>query len=293
MGYVRLDSTRLQIIIDDHEVMRLRGSAFQLGNITCAAIADPRAAPFPSATAEEKNISMKIWVEKQVQTILRPATLPRTRKFLYDAIQASGEVAVQHAAKLAENIFRPTPHGAALPRVKKTPFTSGSYRYILSTTHPTPVAQLTPDCPVSDFFWPFCTPWTPPLDLPFTPPTISEDFENFHFLHDFDPPGMVSDDSESMVPLGDHLTSPVKILTRSLIIHGHVSKLENFHTLLKTLFPPPSCMHPDSRSTCSICSESLLYSIIAVRRKISAHWSAFFLDIIPRHFQAVMNHLCA
>ncbi|KAH9265641.1 hypothetical protein BASA83_011042 [Batrachochytrium salamandrivorans] len=104
---------------------------------------------------------------------------------------------------------------------------------------------------------------------------------------------MVSDDSESMVPLGDHLTSPVKILTRSLIIHGHVSKLENFHTLLKTLFPPPSCMHPDLRSTCSTCSESLLYSIIAVRRKISAHWSAFFLDIIPRHFQAVMNHLCA
>ncbi|KAH6576990.1 hypothetical protein BASA62_001100 [Batrachochytrium salamandrivorans] len=52
-------------------------------------------------------------------------------------------------------------------------------------------------------------------------------------------------------------------------------------------------MHPDSRSTCSTCSESLLYSIIAVRRKISAHWSAFFLDIIPRHFQAVMNHLCA
>ncbi|KAH9273677.1 hypothetical protein BASA83_004010 [Batrachochytrium salamandrivorans] len=104
---------------------------------------------------------------------------------------------------------------------------------------------------------------------------------------------MVSDDSESMVPLGDHLTSPVKILTRSLIIHGHVSKLEIFHTLLKTLFPPPSCMHPDSRSTCSTCSESLLYSIIAVRRKISAHWSAFFLDIIPRHFQAVMNHLCA
>ncbi|KAH9263794.1 hypothetical protein BASA83_012776 [Batrachochytrium salamandrivorans] len=101
--------------------MRLRGSAFQLGNITCAAIADPRAAPFPSATAEEKNISMKIWVGKQVQTILRPATLPRTRKFLYDAIQASGEVAVQHAAKLAENIFRPTPHGAALPRVKKRP----------------------------------------------------------------------------------------------------------------------------------------------------------------------------
>ncbi|KAH9256561.1 hypothetical protein BASA81_005253 [Batrachochytrium salamandrivorans] len=104
---------------------------------------------------------------------------------------------------------------------------------------------------------------------------------------------MVSDDSESMVPLGDHLTSPVKILTRSLIIHGHVSKLENFHTLLKTLFPPPSCMHPDLRSTCSTCSESLLYSIISVRRKISAHWSAFFLDIIPRHFQAVMNHLCA
>ncbi|KAH6592266.1 hypothetical protein BASA50_008146 [Batrachochytrium salamandrivorans] len=116
-----LDSTRLQIIIDDHEVMRLRGSAFQLGNITCAAIADPRAAPFPSATSEEKNISLKIWVGKQVQTILRPATLPRTRKFLYDAIQASGEVAVQHAAKLAENIFRPTPHGAALPRVKKRP----------------------------------------------------------------------------------------------------------------------------------------------------------------------------
>ncbi|KAH9267890.1 hypothetical protein BASA83_009599 [Batrachochytrium salamandrivorans] len=116
-----LDSTRLQIIIDDHEVMRLRGSAFQLGNITCAAIADPRAAPFPSATAEEKNISLKIWVGKQVQTILRPATLPRTRKFLYDAIQASGEVAVQHAAKLAENIFRPTPHGATLPRVKKRP----------------------------------------------------------------------------------------------------------------------------------------------------------------------------
>ncbi|KAH9264651.1 hypothetical protein BASA83_011824 [Batrachochytrium salamandrivorans] len=104
---------------------------------------------------------------------------------------------------------------------------------------------------------------------------------------------MVSDDSESMVPLGDHLTSHVKILTRSLIIHGHVSKLENFHTLLKTLFPSPSCMHPDLRSTCSTCSESLLYSIIAVRRKISAHWSAFFLDIIPRHFQAVMNHLCA
>ncbi|KAH9268765.1 hypothetical protein BASA84_000064 [Batrachochytrium salamandrivorans] len=52
-------------------------------------------------------------------------------------------------------------------------------------------------------------------------------------------------------------------------------------------------MYPDSRSTCSTCSESLLYSIIAVRRKISAHWSAFFLDIIPRHFQAVMNHLCA
>ncbi|KAH6588787.1 hypothetical protein BASA50_010493 [Batrachochytrium salamandrivorans] len=104
---------------------------------------------------------------------------------------------------------------------------------------------------------------------------------------------MVSDDSESMVPLGDHLTSPVKILTRSLIIHGHVSKLEIFHTLLKTLFPPPSCMHPDLRSTCSTCSESLLYSIISVRRKISAHWSAFFLDIIPRHFQAVMNHLCA
>ncbi|KAH9269226.1 hypothetical protein BASA83_008718 [Batrachochytrium salamandrivorans] len=50
-----LDSTRLQIIIDDHEVMRLRGSAFQLGNITCAAIADPRSAPFPSATAEEKK----------------------------------------------------------------------------------------------------------------------------------------------------------------------------------------------------------------------------------------------
>ncbi|KAH9269501.1 hypothetical protein BASA83_008451 [Batrachochytrium salamandrivorans] len=102
---------------------------------------------------------------------------------------------------------------------------------------------------------------------------------------------MVSDDSESMVPLGDHLTSPVKILTRSLIIHGHVSKLEIFHTLLKTLFPP-SCMHPDSRSTCSTCSESLLYSIIAVRRKIrligvpsSGHH--------PRHFQAVMNHLCA
>ncbi|KAH6595013.1 hypothetical protein BASA50_006157 [Batrachochytrium salamandrivorans] len=68
-----LDSTRLQIIIDDHEV----------------------------------------------QTILRPATLPRTRNFLYDAIQASGEVAVQHAAKLAENILRPTPHGAAIPRVKK------------------------------------------------------------------------------------------------------------------------------------------------------------------------------
>ncbi|KAH6598512.1 hypothetical protein BASA50_003551 [Batrachochytrium salamandrivorans] len=120
-----LDSTRLQIIIDDHEVMRLRGSAFQLGNITCAAIADPRAAPFPSATSEEKNISLKIWVGKQVQTILRPATLPRTRKFLYDAIQASGEVAVQHAAKLAENIFRPTPHGAALPRVKKRPSQEG------------------------------------------------------------------------------------------------------------------------------------------------------------------------
>ncbi|KAH6594779.1 hypothetical protein BASA50_006332 [Batrachochytrium salamandrivorans] len=52
-------------------------------------------------------------------------------------------------------------------------------------------------------------------------------------------------------------------------------------------------MHPDLRSTCSTCSESLLYSIISVRRKISAHWSAFFLDIIPRHFQAVMDHLCA
>ncbi|KAH9245843.1 hypothetical protein BASA81_016648 [Batrachochytrium salamandrivorans] len=47
-----------------------------------------------------------------------PSTYP---KIFYDAIQASGEVAVQHAAKLAENIFRPTPHGAALPRVKKRP----------------------------------------------------------------------------------------------------------------------------------------------------------------------------
>ncbi|KAH6592086.1 hypothetical protein BASA61_004722 [Batrachochytrium salamandrivorans] len=206
-----LDSTRLQIIIDDHEVMRLRGSAFQLGNITCAAIADPRAAPFPSATAEEKNISLKIWVGKQVQTILRPATLPRTRKFLYDAIQASGEVAVQHAAKLAENIFRPTPHGAALPRVKKRPSQVGSYRY---------------------------------FDAVF-----------------------------------DHSWTRVKI--------------GKFPHPAQNPVPPPSCMHPDSRSTCSTCSESLLYSIIAVRRKISAHWSAFFLDIIPRHFQAVMNHLCA
>ncbi|KAH9250580.1 hypothetical protein BASA81_011625 [Batrachochytrium salamandrivorans] len=165
-------------------------------------------------------------------------------------------------------------------------------RYTLSTTHPTPAAQLTPDCPVSDFSGLSVLPDTSP-EPPIHSPTIPENFENFHFFHDFDPPGMVSDDSESMVPLGDHLTSPVKILTRSLIIHGHVSKLEIFHTLLKTLFPPPSCMHPDSRSTCSTCSESLLYSIISVRRKISAHWSAFFLDIIPRHFQAVMNHLCA
>ncbi|KAH9264650.1 hypothetical protein BASA83_011823 [Batrachochytrium salamandrivorans] len=76
-----LDSTRLQIIIDDHE-----GDA-------------------------------AAWCKQYYG----PATLPRTRKFLYDAIQASGEVAVQHAAKLAENIFRPTPHGAALPRVKKHP----------------------------------------------------------------------------------------------------------------------------------------------------------------------------
>ncbi|KAH9272993.1 hypothetical protein BASA83_004558, partial [Batrachochytrium salamandrivorans] len=165
-------------------------------------------------------------------------------------------------------------------------------RYTLSTTHPTPAAQLTPDYPVSDFSGLSVLPDTSP-EPPIHSPMIPENFENFHFFHDFDPPGMVSDDSESMVPLGDHLTSPVKILTRSLIIHGHVSKLENFHTLLKTLFPPPSCMHPDLRSTCSTCSESLLYSIIAVRRKISAHWSAFFLDIIPRHFQAVMNHLCA
>ncbi|KAH9271187.1 hypothetical protein BASA83_006732 [Batrachochytrium salamandrivorans] len=202
-----------------------------------------------------------------------PSTHP---KILYDAIQASGEVAVQHAAKLAENIFRPTPHGATLPRVKKRPSQ----------------AQLTPDCPVSDFSDLSVLPDISP-EPPIHSPTIPENFENFHFFHDFDPPGMVSDDSESMVPLGDHLTSPVKILTRSLIIHGHVSKLEIFHTLLKTLFPPPSCMHPDSRSTCSTCSESLLYSIISVRRKISAHWSAFFLDIIPRHFQAVMNHLCA
>ncbi|KAH9274804.1 hypothetical protein BASA83_003013 [Batrachochytrium salamandrivorans] len=75
-----LDSTRLQIIIDDHEVMRLRGSAFQLGNITCAAIADPRAAPFPSATAEEKNISLKIWVGKQVANNIaacHPSTHPK------------------------------------------------------------------------------------------------------------------------------------------------------------------------------------------------------------------------
>ncbi|KAH6595992.1 hypothetical protein BASA50_005465 [Batrachochytrium salamandrivorans] len=289
--------TVVVLIVPTELGLRLRGSAFQLGNITCAAIADPRSAPFPFATAEEKNISLKIWVGKQVQTILRPATLPRTRKFLYDAIQASREVAVQHAAKLAENIFRPTPHGAALPRVKKRPsqnliWMDPMSRYPLSTTHSTPAAQLTPDCPVSDFSGLSVLPDTSP-EPPTHSPTIPENFEIFHFFHDFDPPGMVSDDSESMVPLGDHLTSPVKILTRSLIIHGHVSKLENFHTLLKTLFPPPSCMHPDLRSTCSTCSESLLYSIIAVRRKISAHWSAFFLDIIPHHFQAVMNHLCA
>ncbi|KAH9266467.1 hypothetical protein BASA83_010585 [Batrachochytrium salamandrivorans] len=136
-------------------------------------------------------------------------------------------------------------------------------RYTLSTTHPTPAAQLTPDCPVSDFSGLSVLPDTSP-EPPTHSPTIPENFENFHFFHDFDPPGMVSDDSESMVPLGDHLTSPVKILTRSLIIHGHVSKLEIFHTLLKTLFPPPSCMHPDLRSTCSTCSESLLYSIISL-----------------------------
>ncbi|KAH9268706.1 hypothetical protein BASA83_009189 [Batrachochytrium salamandrivorans] len=110
-------------------------------------------------------------------------------------------------------------------------------RYTLSTTHPTPAAQLTPDCPVSDFSGLSVLPDTSP-EPPIHSPTIPENFENFHFFHDFDPPGMVSDDSESMVPLGDHLTSPVKILTRSLIIHGHVSKLENFHTLLKDPVPP-------------------------------------------------------
>ncbi|KAH6600579.1 hypothetical protein BASA50_002143 [Batrachochytrium salamandrivorans] len=57
--------------------------------------------------------------------------------------------------------------------------------------------------------------------------------------------------------------------------------------------PPPSGGYVPLPQPDSTCSESLLYSIIAVRRKISAHWSAFFLDIIHRHFQAVMNHLCA
>ncbi|KAH9244464.1 hypothetical protein BASA81_018133 [Batrachochytrium salamandrivorans] len=110
-------------------------------------------------------------------------------------------------------------------------------RYTLSTTHPTPAAQLTPDCPVSDFSGLSVLPDTSP-EPPIHSPTIPENFENFHFFHDFDPPGMVSDDSESMVPLGDHLTSPVKILTRSLIIHGHVSKLENFPHPAQNPVPP-------------------------------------------------------
>ncbi|KAH9269605.1 hypothetical protein BASA83_008254 [Batrachochytrium salamandrivorans] len=126
-----LDSTRLQIIIDNHEVMRLRGSAFQLGNITCGSYCRSSFSPIPFCNCRRKKYFYEIWVGKQVQTILRPATLPRTRKFLYDAIQASGEVAVQHAAKLAENIFRPTPHGAALPRVKKRPSQVGITGYSL------------------------------------------------------------------------------------------------------------------------------------------------------------------
>ncbi|KAH9245479.1 hypothetical protein BASA81_017049 [Batrachochytrium salamandrivorans] len=80
-----LDSTRLQIIIDDHEVMRLRGSAFQCKQY-CG---------------------------------LPPFHAPENSSIMLSKHQ--GEVAVQHAAKLAENIFRPTPHGAALPRVKKRP----------------------------------------------------------------------------------------------------------------------------------------------------------------------------
>ncbi|KAH9269225.1 hypothetical protein BASA83_008717 [Batrachochytrium salamandrivorans] len=110
-------------------------------------------------------------------------------------------------------------------------------RYTLSTTHPTPAAQLTPDCPVSDFSGLSVLPDTSP-EPPIHSPTIPENFEIFHFFHDFDPPGMVSDDSESMVPLGDHLTSPVKILTRPLIIHGHVSKLENFPHPAQNPVPP-------------------------------------------------------
>ncbi|KAH9246055.1 hypothetical protein BASA81_016419 [Batrachochytrium salamandrivorans] len=165
-------------------------------------------------------------------------------------------------------------------------------RYILSTTHPTPAAQLTPDCLFSDFSGLSVLPDTSP-EPHIHSPTIPEDFEIFHFFHDFDPPGMVSDDSESMVPLGNHLTSPVKILTRSLIIHGHVSKLENFHTLLKILFPhPPVCTPTRDRLVALAQSHFSIPSSQSVGR-ISAHWSAFFLDIIPRHFQAVMNHLCA
>ncbi|KAH9263198.1 hypothetical protein BASA83_013456 [Batrachochytrium salamandrivorans] len=190
-----LDSTRLQIIIDDHEV----------------------------------------------QTILRPATLPRTENSSMMLSKHQGKLLCNMRQNWRKIFFDQTPHGAALPRVKKRPSQVGvtgvqpekekstnqltpcvsedptsseehgvtwmnptqnliwmdpMSRYTLSTTHPTPAAQLTPDCPVSDFSGLSVLPDTS-LN-PIHSPTIPENFENFHFFHDFDPPGMVSDDSESM-----------------------------------------------------------------------------------------------
>ncbi|KAH9268489.1 hypothetical protein BASA83_009332 [Batrachochytrium salamandrivorans] len=124
-----LDSTRLQIIIDDHEVMRLRGSAFQL---------------------EDPTSSEEHWCDMDDPT---------------------------------QNLIWMDPMS----------------RYTLSTTHPTPAAQLTPDCPFPDFSGLSVLPDTS-LNLP-SLPTIPEKFENFHFFMILTHP-VVSDDSESMVPLG-------------------------------------------------------------------------------------------
>ncbi|KAH9262266.1 hypothetical protein BASA82_000689 [Batrachochytrium salamandrivorans] len=61
---------------------------------------------------------------KEVQNNIAACHPSRTRKFLYDAIQASGEVCCNMRQNWRK-IFFDQHQGAAIPRVKK-PFTSGS-----------------------------------------------------------------------------------------------------------------------------------------------------------------------